>query len=96
MTRQELKILWQDKLSDVSWETVKRCQFHEKVNDDPDKLVKFVRSIVHNRNNRNKETRDAKRRLFWLPVNCTANGLHGSMRFNLHQLLWSVKCWMQY
>jgi hypothetical protein len=55
MTRQELKILWQDKLSDVSWETVKRCQFHEKVNDDPDKLVKFVRSIVHNRNNRNKE-----------------------------------------
>lgn len=46
MTRKELKILWQDKLSDVPWELVKSAQFHRKVNDDPDKLVEFVRSIV--------------------------------------------------
>ena len=46
MTRKELKILWQDKLSDIPWELGKSVQFHRKVNDDPDKLVEFVRSIT--------------------------------------------------
>jgi|LULM01.1.fsa_nt_gb hypothetical protein len=46
MTRKELKNIWQDKLPDVPWELVKSVQFHRKVNNDPDKLVKFVRSIV--------------------------------------------------
>lgn len=46
MTRTELKIIWRDKLSDIPWELVKRVQFHEKVNDDPDKLIEFVRSIT--------------------------------------------------
>lgn len=46
MTRKELKNIWQDKLPDVPWELIKSVQFHEKVNDDPDKLIEFVRSIT--------------------------------------------------
>jgi len=46
MTRKELKNIWRDKLHDVPWELVKSVQFHEKVNDDPDKLIEFVRSIT--------------------------------------------------
>ena len=46
MTRKELKNIWQDKLSDIPWELIKSVQLHEKVNDDPDKLIEFVRSIT--------------------------------------------------
>ena len=38
----------QDKLSDIPWELVKSLQHHEKVSDDPDKLVEFVRLITKN------------------------------------------------
>ena len=48
MTRKELKNIWQDKVSDIPWELVKSVQFHEKVNNDPDKLVEFVRLITKN------------------------------------------------
>lgn len=48
MTRKELKKIWEDELADVPWELVKRVQFHEKVNDDPEKLVEFVRLITKN------------------------------------------------
>ena len=48
MTRKELKNIWRDKLHDIPWELVKSLQHHEKVSDDPDKLVEFVRLITKN------------------------------------------------
>ena len=51
MTRKELKQIWRDELSDVPWELVKSVQFHEKVNDDRDKLIDFVRTITKNNTN---------------------------------------------
>tara|TARA_R110002020_G_scaffold427682_1_gene637100 strand:+ start:85 stop:246 length:162 start_codon:yes stop_codon:yes gene_type:complete len=51
MTRKELKKIWEDELADVPWELVKRVQFHEKVNDDRDKLIDFVRTITKNNTN---------------------------------------------
>ena len=48
MTRKELKNIWRDKLSDIPWELVKSLQHHEKVADDPDKLVEFARLITKN------------------------------------------------